>query len=172
MIGPRRVITASKEIILSAGSIGTPHILLHSGIGDRTALSALGINTIHHLPSVGQNFTEQPAAALHWLVNDTNTYERFTRNTTLAAEILNEWKVNKSGPLTGPVSTHLGYMRLPKNASMFETVPDPSAGPNTPHVELSFNVCIVVSIPHSKIESERLLRMVLGCPHYHQLAIS
>ncbi|KAJ8696713.1 hypothetical protein PTI98_006559 [Pleurotus ostreatus] len=139
VVGHRHVITVSKEIILSAGSIGTPHILLHSGIGDRNALSALGVKPTHHLPSVGQNFTEQPAAIIHWLVNDNNTWERFTRNTTLMAEILEEWKVNKSGPLTGPASSHLGYMRLPKNASVFETVSDPSAGPNTPHVELSFN---------------------------------
>lgn len=146
VVGPRHVITVSKEIILSAGSIGTPHILLHSGIGDRNALSALGVKLTHHLPSVGQNFTEQPAAIIHWLVNDNNTYERFTRNTTLMAEILEEWKVNKSGPLTGSASAHLGYMRLPENASVFETVSDPSAGPNTPHVELSFNVSIVLTI--------------------------
>ncbi len=43
-----------EEIILSAGSIGTSHILLHSGIGSSTELAALGIVSTHHLPDVGK----------------------------------------------------------------------------------------------------------------------
>ncbi len=122
---------------MSAGSVGTPLILLHSGIGDSHALS-----TLHHLPGVGQNLTEQPAAVTQWFVNDTNTSEGFTRNATLMAELLDHWKVNKSRPLTTPMSTHLGFLRLLDNASISETVADPSAGANTPHIELFFNVCV------------------------------
>lgn len=50
--------TASKEVILSAGAIGTPHILLNSGIGDRNDLEKLGIPVILDNPSVGQNLTD------------------------------------------------------------------------------------------------------------------
>ena len=50
-------LTASKEVILSAGSIMTPAILLHSGIGNSTELSAVGITPLHELPSVGRNLT-------------------------------------------------------------------------------------------------------------------
>ncbi|KAF4590255.1 hypothetical protein EYR38_009553 [Pleurotus pulmonarius] len=135
VVGPQHVITASKEIVLSAGSVGTPAILLHSGIGDSNTLSALGIKPLHHLPSVGQNFTEQPAVAVHWLVNDTNTSEQL-RNNSLAAELLDEWENNKPSLLSAPPSTHLGFLRLPDNASVFENTPDPSAGSNTPHIEL------------------------------------
>jgi len=49
---------ATKEVILSAGSIGSPHILQLSGIGDRDTLTAAGINTEHHLPGVGQNLQD------------------------------------------------------------------------------------------------------------------
>lgn len=48
----------TKEVILSAGSIGSPHILQLSGIGDRDTLMAAGINTEHHLPGVGQNLQD------------------------------------------------------------------------------------------------------------------
>ncbi|GAW09956.1 aryl-alcohol-oxidase from pleurotus Eryingii [Lentinula edodes] len=48
-------LTASKEVILSAGTIGTPSILLHSGIGNATTLTSLGITPRINLPSVGQN---------------------------------------------------------------------------------------------------------------------
>lgn len=54
------VLTASKEVILSAGSILTPHILLHSGIGDQSDLKALGIATVLHNPSVGRNISDHP----------------------------------------------------------------------------------------------------------------
>jgi choline dehydrogenase-like flavoprotein len=50
-------LTASKEVILSAGSIMTPTILLHSGIGNSTELRAVGITPLHELPSVGKNLT-------------------------------------------------------------------------------------------------------------------
>lgn len=46
---------ATKEVILSAGAIGTPHILQLSGIGDETILEPLGIETLVSLPDVGKN---------------------------------------------------------------------------------------------------------------------
>lgn len=55
------VLTASKEVILSAGSIGSPHILLSSGIGDVNDLNALEIPVILNNPSVGRNMTDHPS---------------------------------------------------------------------------------------------------------------
>ncbi|KAJ7187788.1 aryl alcohol oxidase [Mycena filopes] len=57
--GPRYTLKASKEIILAAGSVGTPSILLHSGIGNSSTLSALGIEPLHNLPGVGQNISDK-----------------------------------------------------------------------------------------------------------------
>jgi choline dehydrogenase len=48
-------VRARKEVIVSAGSVNTPQLLMLSGIGDRRELSAAGIKTIVHLPSVGKN---------------------------------------------------------------------------------------------------------------------
>ena len=44
-----------KEVILSAGAYGSPHILLNSGIGDRKHLEEIGIETVHNLPGVGKH---------------------------------------------------------------------------------------------------------------------
>lgn len=71
-------VTASKELILSAGTIGTPHILLHSGIGDRSELQAVGIKAIVHLPSVGKNLTDQPAMGNSWFVNSNDTLDKYS----------------------------------------------------------------------------------------------
>ena len=49
---------ASNEVILSAGSIGSPHILQLSGIGDKDILEKAGVDVKHHLPGVGQNLQD------------------------------------------------------------------------------------------------------------------
>ena len=58
---PRITLTATKEVILSAGTVGTPHILLNSGIGDAEDLKALGIDSIVNLADVGKNLSDQVA---------------------------------------------------------------------------------------------------------------
>ncbi len=49
---------ANKEVILSAGSIGSPHILQVSGVGDGNKLKKYNINTIHQLNGVGKNLQD------------------------------------------------------------------------------------------------------------------
>ena len=49
---------AKREIILSAGSIGSPHILQVSGIGNSDKLSKIGVKTIHELKGVGMNLQD------------------------------------------------------------------------------------------------------------------
>ena len=49
---------ARREVILSAGSIGSPHLLHLSGIGPGAVLTAAGIETIHDLPGVGENLQD------------------------------------------------------------------------------------------------------------------
>ncbi|WP_287817123.1 choline dehydrogenase [Idiomarina sp.] len=48
----------NNEVLLSAGSIGSPHILQLSGIGQSDTLSAAGIETQHELPGVGENLQD------------------------------------------------------------------------------------------------------------------
>lgn len=51
-------ISANNEIILSAGAIGSPHILMLSGIGPQDELARAGIDPIQHLAGVGKNFQD------------------------------------------------------------------------------------------------------------------
>ncbi|TFK37492.1 aryl-alcohol oxidase-like protein [Crucibulum laeve] len=136
--GPIFRATAKKEIILSAGAIGTPHILLNSGIGDKNALSQIGIKPLVHLPSVGQNFSDHPVIVDQWPVNSTNTFEKLARNATYAAEQLDLWLRTRTGILVDAPTNMLGFLRLPANASIFEKHPDPSPGPRTGHWEILF----------------------------------
>ena len=49
-----------EEILLSGGAIGSPHILMHSGIGRASHLEDVGISVVHDLPGVGQNLRDHP----------------------------------------------------------------------------------------------------------------
>ena len=51
---------ANREVILSAGAVGSPHLLMLSGIGSQDHLRTHGINPVHHLPGVGQNLNDHP----------------------------------------------------------------------------------------------------------------
>ncbi|KAF7440035.1 hypothetical protein PC9H_000376 [Pleurotus ostreatus] len=133
--GALQSVKAAREIILSAGSIGTPNILLHSGIGDAGDLAPVGIQSIHQLPSVGRNFTDHILAGLTWFANSTDTFEKVGRNPSLQAILLEEWKTSGTGLFSGSGIDHLGYVRLANNASIFDSVADP-AGPNTGHIEI------------------------------------
>ncbi len=49
---------ASGEVVLAAGAVGTPQVLELSGIGDGARLRTLGVETVRHLPGVGENLQD------------------------------------------------------------------------------------------------------------------
>jgi choline dehydrogenase len=60
----RKQLAAKKEVIVAGGVIGTPQILLNSGIGPRDELEAVGVKVLVDNPSVGKNFTDQVDTAV------------------------------------------------------------------------------------------------------------
>ena len=56
--GRREEVFASGEVVVSAGAIGSPHLLLLSGVGDASHLAEVGVPLVHHLPEVGQNLQD------------------------------------------------------------------------------------------------------------------
>jgi len=61
-----RVMTASKEIIVSAGAYRTPQVLMLSGIGPAAELAKCGIATVVNSPEVGQNFHDHLGVNIWW----------------------------------------------------------------------------------------------------------
>ena len=53
-------VNAASEVILSAGALQTPQLLMLSGIGDREHLARFGIQTVAHVPGVGRNLQDHP----------------------------------------------------------------------------------------------------------------
>ena len=56
--GRRRHVRATREVLVCAGAIGSPRLLMLSGIGRGDELKALGIEVVHDLPGVGQNLQD------------------------------------------------------------------------------------------------------------------
>jgi len=61
-----RFVVEAEEIILSAGAVGSPQILLLSGVGPAAHLNELGIPVVRDLPGVGQNLRDHPLLSVTW----------------------------------------------------------------------------------------------------------
>ncbi|KAJ7049724.1 aryl-alcohol-oxidase from pleurotus Eryingii [Mycena amicta] len=133
-------LTANNEVILSAGSVNTPNILLHSGIGNSSTLTALGIKPLHNLPSVGQNLTDHALLPMAWTVNSINgTFDPIFQNPAATVAAIQQWNTTRTGRLVDDIIAQIGWLRVPNNSSIFKSFPDPAAGPNTAHYELLFS---------------------------------
>jgi len=133
-------VQAKKEIILSAGSVGTPHILMNSGVGDSQTLQRFGIQSILHNPSVGRNLSDHPLTVNEWTVNSTDTFEKFTRDPVAFEADLELWKSNRTGVFAGGITNNVGWIRFPFNSTILNNRTDPAAGPHTAHFEFLISV--------------------------------
>ncbi|KAL0959308.1 hypothetical protein HGRIS_014572 [Hohenbuehelia grisea] len=132
-------LTASKEVILSAGAIGTPQILMLSGIGDPAELRSVGVTPVVSLPEVGKNLQDHPLVPIQWNANSTQTMDPILRDPAVFSAAMDEYNVNKTGRLANNgVSNHMSFFRLPRNSPILRRYGDPTAGPRSPHYELAF----------------------------------
>lgn len=122
--GDGKIITASKEVILCAGSLDTPRILMHSGIGPAVQLSAFNIPVIRDSPGVGQNLQDHFHAPFSLARDDEATlnsgvpaYYRSSKEAQATA--LEQWKRDRTGPLTD-LSGALGLLTK-KLSKVFES---------------------------------------------------
>lgn len=126
----------------TAGSINTPQILLLSGLGPTAQLSSLNIPTIVDLPYVGTNLQDHVLLLNTWQVNSNLTFDDINRNQTLFNEDLAEWRNTRKGIFATASTLQIGWLRLPENDTIFETVQDPSAGNLSGHYEFIFVVSL------------------------------
>ena len=92
--------TVKKEILLSAGSIGSVQILERSGIGQGDRLQKLGIKTVHHSLGVGENLQDHLQLRMIYKVKGISTLNTKANSLFGKAMIGLEYLLNRSGPMS------------------------------------------------------------------------
>ena len=85
----------ADEIVLCAGAVATPQIMMLSGIGPEAHLREIGVEVRHHLPGVGRNLRDHPTLDLHWHLkyqpdNHTHWHQVGLRYTADGSDIAND----------------------------------------------------------------------------------
>jgi choline dehydrogenase len=104
--GGSEVLRAGQEVLLSAGAIGSPHLLQLSGIGAGEDLREAGVTVRHELPGVGRNLQDHPFVTAIWEVNDQETLYGADKPKPLA-----EWLLRKTGKLSSTVAEVVAFTR-------------------------------------------------------------
>ena len=96
--------SAKSEVILSAGSIGSPQILELSGLGDKSRLEKLGIRPLKELKGVGKNLQDHLQIRMQYKVENTTTLNDRMNSTYGKIKMAMEYFMFRKGPLTMPPS--------------------------------------------------------------------
>lgn len=67
--GEKLTLKPRKEIILCAGAVDSPRLMLHSGLGPRAQLESLGLDVVKDIPGVGENLIDHPETIIMWELN-------------------------------------------------------------------------------------------------------
>ena len=101
---------ARHEVVLSAGTLGSPHILMLSGIGDGAELSAHGIEVVHDLAGVGKNLQDHLQARPVYKTN-ASTINTETRHPLQYVGIALQYALRRSGPMAMAASLGTAFLK-------------------------------------------------------------
>ena len=97
---------AEAEVILAAGAIGTPQLLMLSGIGPADHLRDRGIYVIADVPAVGANLIDHPCVPVIWSTPGVKGLWESSGNGGFA-----RWRLTRKGPLTSNIAEAGGFAR-------------------------------------------------------------
>jgi choline dehydrogenase-like flavoprotein len=101
-----QVARATREVILSAGAIGSPQLLQLSGIGPAEVLAAAGVPVRHELAGVGRELQDHPFVTMLFEVTGVDSLLGADGPRSTA-----EWLLRRSGKLTSPVAEAVAFVR-------------------------------------------------------------
>jgi len=151
--GRRLVADAGEDVVLSAGAVDSPKLLMLSGVGDPDHLASHGIDVVHALPGVGQNLQDHLFSFALFEAATEDTLERAERLRNLAKFFL-----LKRGPLTSNVAEAGGFIRTdpdePAPDVQFHFAPGYffNHGFDDPSVDHGFSIGVTQLRPESRGE--------------------
>jgi choline dehydrogenase-like flavoprotein len=106
-----RVIRARHEVVLSAGTVQTPQILMLSGIGPGDHLREHGIEVVKDVPGVGANYHDHVASPIHMETWNPTSYGLSWRVLGRDLVHLVQYLTTRTGPLAGNVFESVAFLR-------------------------------------------------------------
>lgn len=108
--GIEHTVKARAEVILSSGAIGSPQLLMVSGIGEADHLRDHGITVRHDLKAVGKNMQDHLQARLVFKCKEPTLNDE-VRSLLDQARIAVKYALHRSGPMAMAASLATGFMR-------------------------------------------------------------
>jgi choline dehydrogenase len=107
--GKRQVVHADREIVVSAGAVRSPQLLMLSGIGDERELRAMGIEPRVHSPGVGSNYMDHAAAHMMFEIG----IKSWSSEVSLFKQFSNgvRWLFTREGPAASGVCQVTGFIK-------------------------------------------------------------
>ena len=103
--GEKQTVTASDQVILSAGAVSSPHLLQVSGIGPASLLNSIGVSSTHDLPGVGENLQDHLQIRTVYKVANCKTVNTLYYNLFTRMMMGIQYALFRKGPMTMPPST-------------------------------------------------------------------
>ena len=101
---------ATRDVVVSGGTVNSPHLLQISGIGPSDHLKSIGVEVVHDLPGVGINLSDHFAVRITHRVKEETSVNQMARGLKLAGEI-GRYAVTGRGALTFGVTTAMVFCR-------------------------------------------------------------
>jgi choline dehydrogenase len=109
--GSSLTVRAHREVVLTAGAIQSPQLLMLSGIGDGTHLGSLGIAVRHDLPGVGRNLHDHLASPVHMRMQHPASYGVSLRAMPRNLWNIAEYLLFRRGPLANNVFESAAFVK-------------------------------------------------------------
>ena len=107
--GQHEQIGATREVLVCAGALGSPAMLMRSGIGPGDYLRAQGIEVVHDVPEVGRNLQEHSGVATSRFVN-VPTLNSQTGPRDMVKHLA-KFLWNRTGPMSSPAIQAMGFAK-------------------------------------------------------------
>lgn len=104
----------AREVVVAAGAVGSPHLLMLSGVGPWEQLEAVGIDLVVDSPEVGQNLIDHHYAKIVYeAAPEETTVWQWQENATVAQEAQRAYAENGDGVYGVPDGNVFSTVRLP-----------------------------------------------------------
>ncbi|KAH7928995.1 GMC oxidoreductase [Leucogyrophana mollusca] len=141
---PRFEITARKEVILAAGAVNSPQLLMLSGVGEKSELDKLGIPVVKNLFHVGKNLLDHPLVPILFRAKGGHTLD-YMQDPFKALPVMLRWFLTGRGPCTSNGGEAALFVRSddeslpftsPVSESQASELVDNTSGPDSPDIEI------------------------------------